>query len=111
MDSIIFEVQGSSPEPYTVTFVKRSDTSLSAYCTCAAGENGLYCKHRFSILDGITKAIVSENINEVETIKDWLQGTDVESAITKMQELETEQKRIKTELSKAKKEVAKAMRE
>lgn len=108
--AISFKIQGSAAEPYTVTFEKRSPTGLSAYCTCPAGENGLYCKHRFNILDGETKGVVSGNRDDVKIIQAWLVGTDVERSIIKMREIETEADRIKKELTAAKKEVAKTMR-
>jgi uncharacterized Zn finger protein len=111
MREIRFEVQGSAPEPYEVIFVKRSDKNLSAYCSCPAGENGQYCKHRFNILAGIAKGIVSHNEDDVKKIQSWLPGTDVDAAIAKMRELETEAEKIKKALSSAKKDVARAMRD
>ena len=111
MQEISFQVQGSAPEPYDVGFVKRSDTNLSAYCSCPAGENGKYCKHRFNILDGITKGIVSNNSEAVAIVQSWLPGTDVEKALIQMRKLEEEAATIKKQLSAAKKELAKAMRD
>ena len=111
MQEISFEVQGSASEPYGVVFVKRTDTNLSAYCSCPAGENGQCCKHRFNILDGLTKGIVSDNLEDVKIIQSWLPGTDVEEALIKMRKLESEAARIKKELSAAKKVVAKTMRD
>lgn len=111
MSTIQFEVQGSAAEPYTVTFEKRSESNLSAYCTCPAGENGQYCKHRFSILEGCEKAIVSDNIEDVQIVVEWLVGTDVETGIQEMRALEVKAARIKKELSKVKKDVARAMRD
>ena len=111
MHEISFEVQGSAAEPYGVVFVKRSDTNLSAYCSCPAGKNGQYCKHRFNILDGATKGIVSDNLDDVKVVQSWLPGTDIEAALIKMRELEAEAVKIKKTLSAAKKEVAKAMRD
>jgi len=110
MQEISFEVQGSASVPYGVVFVKRTKTNLSAYCSCPAGENGQYCKHRFYILDGITKGIVSDNLDDVKIVQTWLVGTDIEEALIKMRKLEVEAVRIKKELSAAKKDVAKAMR-
>jgi uncharacterized Zn finger protein len=60
MEETYFIVQGSADEPYKVTF-RRKGNNLSAYCTCPAGENGQYCKHRFRILAGCDDGIVSEN--------------------------------------------------
>lgn len=111
MDKVVFEVQGSDIDPYQVTFVRRSEENLSAYCTCPAGDNGQYCKHRFRILDGSTKNIVSGNEEEVATVTAWLPGTDVERAIQEMHRLESEHDRIKKELSDAKKRVAAALRD
>ena len=109
MQEISFEVQGSAPEPYVVIFVKRSDTNLSAYCSCLDGEYGQYCKHPFNILDGVTKGIVSDNLDDVKIVQSWLAGTDVEETLIKLRKLEAEAARLKKELSTAKKEVAKAM--
>ena len=111
MQEIRFLVQGSAPEPYEVAFIKRTDNNLSAYCTCPAGENGQYCKHRFNILAGITKGIVSQNEADVNTVISWLSGTDVEVAIEKMHILEKEADKIKAALASAKRDVAKAMRD
>lgn len=111
MDEVSFKVRGSASDPYRVKFVKRSSENLSAYCTCPAGENGQYCKHRFSILDGKTDGIVSENTDQVKIIISWLPGTDLEVALNEMKRLEVEAAKVKKELSAAKKEVAKAMRD
>jgi hypothetical protein len=111
MEEVLFEVQGSAVDPYGVVFVKRSETSLSVSCSCPAGENGQYCKHRFSILDGLTKNIVSDNHDQVKLVKSWLVGTDVENALIKMRELEAKAAQIKKELTASKKAVAKAMRD
>lgn len=111
MEEIIFEVQGSAPEPYQVSFVRRSEANLSAYCTCAAGENGQYCKHRFTIMDGNRKGIVSSNADDVKIIQSWLIGTDIEKAIIRVRDIEKEAEKIKKELTLAKKNLAKSMRD
>ncbi len=111
MQEIRFEVQGSAPDPYGVIFIKRSEKNLSAYCSCPAGENGQYCKHRFNILAGIRIGIVSGNESDVQVVQSWLPGTDIEFAMIRVRELEKEAEKIKKALSLAKKDVAKAMRE
>ena len=111
MQEIEFQVQGSAPQPYGVIFVRRSEANLSAYCSCPAGENGQYCKHRFAILEGSTKGIVSPNPEEVETVLSWLPGTDIEAALEKMRSLEKQMLEMQKELSAAKKEMARAMRD
>lgn len=111
MEEIVFYVQGSSPEPYKVVFKRRSNINISAYCSCPAGENGLYCKHRLEILDGKKNSVVSPNADDVTIIQSWLSGTDVEKTLLKIRNLEKEAARIKEALSTAKKDLAKAMRD
>jgi len=52
---LVYLVQGSSSEPYTVTFYL---DPFSISCNCAAGENGIPCKHRISILKGSDPGII-----------------------------------------------------
>lgn len=111
MREIKFEVQGSASEPYEVDFVRRGDGNLSAYCSCPAGENGQYCKHRINILAGNVEGIVSPNQEAVKVVASWLPGTDLEAALKRVLALEIEEARLKRELSVAKKELAKSMRD
>ena len=109
METIEFLVQGSATEPYQVTFV-RNGRQFSAFCTCAAGENGQICKHRLSILDGISKGVISSNTDQVITVAGWLPGSDVEAAMQEVSRVEAEFERAKKLLSIAKKKVAAVMR-
>ena len=111
MEEIAFDIQGSAPDPYRVVFVRRSQTNLSAHCSCPAGENGKCCKHRFAILDGVQNGLVSSNADDIKIVQSWLSGTDVEKALLKMRALEKEAEKIKRELSSAKHDLAKAMRD
>ena len=72
MDTLEFLVQGSSPLPYRVAFRRRNGGNLSAYCTCPAGENGMYCKHRVHIMRGSVEGIVSDNHGDVTTVTGWV---------------------------------------
>ena len=109
MEELIFLVQGSAEEPYTVRFIRRSESNISAYCTCPAGENGQYCKHRFNIIDGETAGIVSDNARDVEIVKSWIPGTDIEYTMMEVREIEKEIAKLRKLLSEAKKRVAHAM--
>jgi hypothetical protein len=84
---------------------------LSAYCTCPAGDNGQYCKHRFNILGGITDGIVSGNEISVVEVTSWLTGTDVEAALNDVMDAEEQFEIAKLKLSSAKKQLAKAFRD
>lgn len=109
MQKILFKVQGSESDPYDVVFKKQADGKLSASCSCKSGKIGNSCKHRFNIFKGITKGIVSDNLEDVEIVLSWLHGTILEEAIIKMYKLESEEKRIKKELEDIKKVVRKVM--
>jgi len=111
MDQKIIFVQGSSFEPYKVVFTRRSNTNLTAHCSCPAGENGLYCKHRLEILAGNTGAVLNPNSDDIKTVQSWLIGSDVEKALLRVNELQEEAARIKKALNLAKVDLAKAMRD
>ena len=110
MNELSFLVKGSASDPYEVTFLKEGN-NLTALCTCMAGRNGQYCKHRFRILDGIKADIVSDNISDVTTVQSWLIGSDVEEALLELAKAEKLVDADKKAISAAKKKVARAMRE
>jgi uncharacterized Zn finger protein len=111
MQEISFQVQGSALKPYAVVFIRGSNTNLSAFCTCPAGENGQCCKHRLAIFAGIQTNIVSSNVSDVTIVQSWLAGTDIEQALIEVNKLESETIKIKKALLVAKKKLAKTMRE
>lgn len=104
MEQTTFKVKGSAAEPYEQTFIKDGD-SLTALCTCPAGEFSNVCKHRTRILEGKTDGIVSDNIEDVAKVCDWLVGTDVEAAL---QNLRTAEK-TKGDIADAKRMLARTM--
>ena len=110
MDLLRFLVRGSAQDPYKVTF-KKEGNNLSAYCTCPAGDNGQYCKHRLNILGGIPEGILSGNEQDVKIVASWLPGTDVEAALNSVIEAEEQFEKTKREYSLAKKRLAAALRD
>ena len=110
MEKLKFLVQGSAEKPYEVTF-QRDSNNLSAYCSCPAGENGQYCKHRVNILSGIKDGIVSNNKPDVEVVALWLPGSDVEKTLHVLKKAEEQFETAKQELSSAKKRFARALRD
>lgn len=106
--SIKFQVQGSAPEPYIVTF-NQDEGVLTAYCTCPAGENGTHCKHRINILQGIQKGIVSDNREEIKTVLSWLPGTTLETAVNTFKTAEKNYEKAQKELSTAKHKLTSAL--
>ncbi len=110
MKEIKFKIQGSATDPYQVTFKKAGD-NLTALCTCPAGEIGMYCKHRFGILEGSSKDIVSKNKGDVRIVQSWLPGSDVDDAMKEVLAADRQISIANNNLSKAKKDLARAMRD
>jgi hypothetical protein len=108
METIVFSVQGSAIEPYKVTF-SNNIGKISASCTCQAAVNGLSCKHRLRILAGEKKDVVSDNLRSIETLLNWLPGSEIEQALIAVGEAEKIHDHAKKELEKAKKRLAKAL--
>ena len=108
MQELIFNVKGSSKEPYEVIFIKDGD-SLTAICNCPAGAHSNACKHRINIIDGKTAGVVSDNVDQVPTIAEWLPGTDVDEALTALRTLEKDKEASKADISAAKRKLARAM--
>lgn len=105
---LTFQVKGSSTDPYEVTFIKDGD-SLTALCSCPAGQYGNYCKHRIAILEGDNTAIVSDNAYQAATVGNWLKGTDVAAALSEFRNIEETGDQAKSVLVAAKRKLARAM--
>lgn len=108
LSELVFQVKGSSAEPYEITFIKDGN-SLTALCSCPAGQYGNFCKHRIAILDGNSSAIVSDNIDQAATVVDWLQGTDVAIALDEFRAIEKLKGAPKSDLVAARRKLARAM--
>ena len=108
MDQLIIMVNGSSKDPYELTFIK-DGASLTAICTCPAGTFGNLCKHRVAILDGDTKAVVVDEADKFPKGVEWLAGTDVESALAKLRDVDATSSTAKDVLAAAKRDLARAM--
>lgn len=108
MPRIVFLVQGSTPEPYQVSFQLENQRFVAA-CSCPAGIMHQICKHRLAILAGDASNIVSPNTNEVSTVVSWLPGTPIERALAELHEAEKQVELTKKLVIKAKKTLVNAM--
>jgi hypothetical protein len=108
MGVIEFLVKGSTEDPYRVSFAKDGD-NLTCLCNCKAGSMGQICKHRTRIFEGELTGVVSENLDDVSTVREWLKGTDVEEALASMEASEAYLFQAKERLKQSKKMVAQAM--
>lgn len=104
-----FHIQGSAPDPYIVV-IERVGENLRASCTCAAGEKGQYCKHRFQLFKGSNIGVIGGDIATIPQLPNLVKGTDVERAMINLKEAESELVMAQKRVSAAKKAVAEAMR-
>ena len=108
MEQLTIQVKGSSSDPYELTFIKDGD-SLTALCTCPAGNFGGSCKHRVAIFDNDAAAVVDGDEGKVSVVVEWLTGTDVEAALQEMRDVIAAPDATKASLAAAKKKLARAM--
>jgi len=108
MEQLTLQVKGSSSDPYELTFIKDGD-SLTALCTCPAGNFGGSCKHRVAIFDNDAAAVVDSDEGKVAVVVEWLAGTDVEAALQEMRDASAAPHATKASLAAAKKKLARAM--
>ncbi len=108
IETLIFNVQGSAKEPYSVKF-QRHAGRVAASCTCPAGIFQDLCKHRLQILNGTCKDIVSSNAAEAVQIPAWIVGTEVAAALAEMLNIESQIEQLKKQLNNVKKTVAQVM--
>ena len=104
-----FRVQGSVDEPYDIA-IERVGDSLRASCTCAAGQNGQYCKHRMSLLQGSIQGVVSGDLEAIPRLPALLDGSDVAAALGRLAESERQLEQAKRAVSAAKRAIAQALR-
>lgn len=78
LESILnFVVKGSTGNLYEIT-ARRVEGRLRMTCTCQAGQNGLWCKHRTALLNGEFDHLSSGNLNDMATLAEIASGAVVE---------------------------------
>jgi len=103
-----FIIKGSKGDPYSVTFEIDGDVA-HAFCTCQAGANGLYCKHRFSILDGEITRLLSSNTEDVLRLQTRLEATKLQAAYRDLVIAQEEHARASDRLDDARHALSRAM--
>jgi uncharacterized Zn finger protein len=108
LEPLVFLVQGSSSEPYTV-HILRAGARVVATCNCPAGAMGQMCKHRIRIMQGDCQNVVSENLEQVRKMPSYLEGTIIPAAFQEIARLEKELEKAKRSLAQAKDLLAKSL--
>jgi uncharacterized Zn finger protein len=106
-----FSVRGSKGDLYTVTATKKDGSDdMQFKCSCLGGDNGRFCKHRMALLLGDITNLASNNIGDVETLREMISGTEIESCVSKVYHLQAQLDQITAQLRRAKDELAIATR-
>ncbi|WP_066043952.1 hypothetical protein [Bathymodiolus septemdierum thioautotrophic gill symbiont] len=103
---ISFKVQGS--DLYQVDFINTID-KLKIHCSCPAGQNFTVCKHRKNIMNGITDNITSDNKEQVDKVKQWVDLSIFLELFDYLKTLEKDKKRILKKVADTKKHIARYM--
>lgn len=104
-----FDVTGSQGDLYTIEVGETEGAGLWLTCSCPAGRNGQYCKHRFALLDGDVSALASGNPGDVERLRARLPGSRIAKAFEAIAEREAAVKKARAAVSAAKQALARAM--
>lgn len=102
-----FLIQGSTTEPYETTFYF-DGKNLNASCSCAAGNNGQYCKHRTELLKGEIAKIVSKNKSEITNLLQAFKNSPLDLKLQQLKSEEQQLELLKKKVDATKKEVAKS---
>ncbi len=61
--------------------VTRNGRTVSISCSCPESQEGAICWHRVSVLLGDGKHLVGQRSDQLDTLKRWIAGTDLNSAL------------------------------
>ena len=93
-DTLRFSIMGENDDIHVVTIERDPDnsTNLSADCSCGSAQHGEFCTHRFEILEGGISNLVSDNLDDTKTLKQWIVGSDIEVAMKELSKAKTDLK-------------------
>lgn len=100
-----FAVMGSQGDEYRVAFEVR-EGGATATCTCPAGGNRVWCKHRTSLLGGDVSRLMGGEQADLAALRDALRGTDLETAHARTLQAEAAVVAAKRDLEAAKRALA-----
>ena len=75
-EGLSFTIRGSTGNTYFVT-AQKSGSEVKVSCTCQAGQNGSWCKHRTALLDGDVSGLLSDNVSDVVMLSHMTAGVTV----------------------------------
>jgi DNA polymerase-3 subunit epsilon len=76
-EALRFLVKGSTGNIYEIT-ARRTANRLRMTCTCQAGQNHIWCKHRTALIDGDVSNLVSGTLSEIKKLSEWTLDAEIE---------------------------------
>ena len=102
------EVFGSEGDVYRVSFV-RGEAGIRVQCSCKAGVNGQFCRHRLALLAGDRSAMVDAGASQaLDEALAWPEFVSIKAEIVKLQEVQEQIESLEKVKSSLKRVVAKA---
>ena len=93
-DGVEFVIEGSTGNEYLVEFFDQGDRWLGATCSCYAGAEERYCRHRIDLLLGKTDDLISDNPEDAELLLQAMAGTKLAEYIAELKIVEEELKTL-----------------
>ncbi|MCX5869704.1 MAG: hypothetical protein NTY00_03500 [Deltaproteobacteria bacterium] len=111
METTILAKSSSRDEPYAVA-ISLTETGLSFFCNCPAGEWGKYCKHKMAIVLGDAKILYNdEQIENFNKVSKWISESDYPFLVAKLRNSEKELEAVKEKVKNMKEEISRSMKE
>jgi len=112
MKKISYKVQGSAKTPYSIV-IKKNNNKIQCLCDCNAGRSKMHCKHWMGVFEGKKQEYIGISKEQLDELKSWLLGSDVEQAWNDYQKIKEKEddlkKQIALEKNKIMKKLQKAM--
>jgi hypothetical protein len=106
--SAFVEVYGSKGNLYRVSF-DRAASGVRVQCTCKAGVNGQFCRHRIALLAGDRSMMV--DVLAMQTLDDvlsWPEFVSIKTEISKLKEVQDQIEGLEKVKASLRRVVAKA---
>lgn len=109
-------VKSDSGEPHSVDLVFDNKIGISVHCSCQAGAEGQFCKHKTAVISGDSSLLFDSSQNSSWTeIKQIFQQSNLYDAyndyLKQLHEIETEEDRVKKEKKNLKAQFAQKLRD
>ena len=111
METTILVKSSSSDEPYAVA-IASTESGLSIFCDCPAGEWEKYCKHKMAIVLADEKILYDEEQkNNFKKVIEWISKSGYPSLVMELRASEKELDAVKRNIKKQKEKIARLMKE